>query len=92
MSVDGTNSNIESLQFQNLSTETALDVGELRLNNNLPEWRISGGTTHLVGQQLLTRAINRTGATRSTGDPVYISGVLAQSDQMEYELASDSTP
>lgn len=97
MSIDGTNSDIETLTFQNLSTETALQVGELRLNNNLPEWQISGGTKHLVGQQLLTRAINRTGAARSVGDPVYISGVFTPgggpgTDNMEYELATRSTP
>jgi hypothetical protein len=96
MSVDGTNSDIESLTFQNLSTGTALEVGELRLNNNLPEWQISANTKHLVGQQLLTRAINRTGATRAPGDPVFISGVFTPgqgpgTDRKEYQLASRNT-
>jgi hypothetical protein len=92
MSVDGTNSDIETLQFQNLNTQDSLVVGELRLNNNLPEWQISANTKHLVGQQLLTRAINRTGATRAVGDPVFISGVSGTSfDLKEYELASRNT-
>ena len=35
--LDGLNSNIDTLKFQNLDTEDALDVGQIRLNNNLPE-------------------------------------------------------
>jgi hypothetical protein len=92
MDIDGLNSDIDKLKFKNLDTDTALAVGEIRLNNNLPEWQISGNTKHLVGQQLLTRAVNRTGATRSTGDPVYISGVFTPgggpgTDVKEYLLA-----
>jgi hypothetical protein len=95
MEVDGSNSNVLDLKFQNQSTEDALAVGEIRLNNNLPEWQVSANTLHLVGQQLITRAVNRTGAQVSTGTPIYISGVFTPvgpgTDIKEYELASSET-
>ena len=95
MELDGSNSNVENLKFQNQDTEDPLDVGEIRLNNNLPEWQVSANTLHLVGRQLIERAINRTGATLTVGKPLFISGVFTPgqgpgTDRIEVELATRS--
>ena len=76
MNTSGDNSNIDVLKFKNLDTEDALSVGEIRLNKNLPEWQVSANTKHLVGRQLLERAINVTGTTLSVGTPLFISGIF----------------
>jgi hypothetical protein len=93
MDVDGLNSDVEKLKFQNIADAGTLEVGQVVLEGNLPKWQISGNTKHLVGQQLITRARNRTGAQRAPGDPVFISGVFTPAPQgpgtpiKEYELA-----
>lgn len=93
--IDGLNSNIDTLTFQNMPNGDPLQVGELRLEENLPVWQISGNTKHLIGQQLLTRARNRTGAQRGVGEPVFVSGVFTPGGGpgtpiKEYELATRS--
>ena len=95
MELDGSNSNVENLKFQNQDTEDPLAVGEIRLNNNLPEWQVSANTLHLVGRQLIERAINRTGAQLTTGKPLFISGVFTPgqgpgTDKIEVGLATRS--
>lgn len=95
MELDGSNSDVLDLKFVNQDTEDALAVGELRLNNNLPEWQVSANTLHLVGRQLIERAVNRTGATLTVGKPLFISGVFTPgggpgTDRIEVELATRS--
>ena len=94
ININGDNSNVLDFKFQNQDTENALAVGELRLNNNLPEWQISANTLHFVGRQLIERAINRTGSQLATGTPLFISGVFTPgqggpgTDRIEVELAT----
>jgi len=95
MELGGSNSNVLDLKFQNQDTEDALEVGEIRLNRNLPQWQVSANTLHLVGRQLIERAINRTGATLTVGKPLFISGVFTPgqgpgTDRIEVELATRS--
>ena len=95
INVNGDNSNVLDFKFQNQDTDDPLAVGELRLNNNLPEWQISANTLHLLGRQQIERAINRTGAQLAVGTPLFISGVFTPgggpgTDRIEVDLATRS--